>query len=93
MYVNKLINGCHFLDNNINWIIYQTCIISSLKTSEYLLSAKSRKSQVQKPFFSIEREFEIESESQNVVSDVWHDRVEKSANDIDVGDGCWGYNV
>ena len=41
MYVNKLINGCHFLDNNLNWIIYQTCI--SLKTSEYLLSAEKVK--------------------------------------------------
>ena len=41
MYVNKLINGCHFLDNNLNWIIYQTCI--SLKTSEYLLAAEKIK--------------------------------------------------
>lgn len=48
MYVNKLINGCHFLDNNLNWIIYQTCIIFSLKTSEYLFSAKKSSS---KTFF------------------------------------------
>ena len=48
MYVNKLINGCHFLDNKLNWIIYQKCIIFSLKTSEYLFSAKKSSS---KTFF------------------------------------------